>query len=162
VQLHGHGRRRRIQRGPQAIGQLSKEREIHARRYRCIQCGTTVTVAAPSVVRRRLYGACAIALALALFGLQGQTARSVREAIAPTAGHREPAEGASWSTLRRWASEAKAGTLTDDSRACPESFTLRQAAGRAAMMFQALGPRGADALERVWQGALNAHWRGSS
>jgi hypothetical protein len=52
--------------------------------------------------------------------------------------------------------------LTDDSRACPESFTLRQAAERAAMMFEALGHRGADANERVWQGALVAHWRGTS
>jgi hypothetical protein len=121
-----------------------------------------VTVAAPGVVRRRLYGACAIALALALFGLQGQTALSVREAIAPTASQREAAEGASWSTLRRWAGEAKAGTLTDDSRPCPDSFTLRQAAERAATMFQALGRRATDAIERVWQGAIEARWRGTS
>jgi hypothetical protein len=162
VQVHGHGKRRRTQRGPETIGQPSVEREVQGRRYRCTQCGATVTVAASGVVRRRLYGACAIALALALFGVEGQTARSVRGAIAPTASQRAPAEGASWSTLRRWAGDAKAGMLTDDSRACPDSFTLRQAAERAARMFQALGPRGAEGNERVWQGALVAHWRGTS
>ena len=83
-------------------------------------------------------------------------------AIAPTASHRGPAEGATWSTLRRWAGEAKAGTLTEDGHACPATFTLRQAAERLATTLQALGQRVANALERVWDGALEALWRGAS
>jgi hypothetical protein len=101
-------------------------------------------------------------LALALFGVQLESAHAVREAIAPTASARDPVEGATWSTLQRWAHEAKAGTLIEEGRPCPETFTLRQAAERAATTFSALGPRGADALERVWQGALAARWGGTS
>jgi hypothetical protein len=162
VQLHGHGRRSRMQRGPEAAGEPPVERDVGARRYRCKKCGTTTTVSARGVLRRRLYSAGAIALALALFGLEGQPACAVREAIAPTASPRGAAEGAGWNTLRRWAGEAKAGTLVDGSSACPGTFTLRQAAERAAMMFQALGSRGADKCERVFQGALETRWRGAS
>lgn len=162
VQLHGHGERRRRQRGPEAVGGPPTERGVGARRYECQVCGATVTVHPRGVLRRRLYGACGIGLALALFGSQMQSVHAVREAIAPTASARDPAEGATWSTLRRWAQEAKAGTLLVEGRACPESFTLRQAAARAATTLSALGPRGAEVLDRVWQGALAARWRGTS
>jgi len=120
-----------------------------------------MTVAPPGVLRRRLYSATAIGLSLALFGIEGHSARAVREAIAPTASHRSPAESATWSTLRRWAREAKAGALIDDS-ACPATFSLRQAAERVATSLRSLGRRGLDGLERVWHGALEAPWRGAS
>jgi hypothetical protein len=162
VQMYGHGERRRTQQGPEAVGKPPVVLGIGVRRYECQKCGATVTVAPRGVVRRRLYEARAIGLALALFGIQLQSAHAVREAIAPTVSARDPAEGASWSTLRRWAHEAKAGTLIVEARACPETFTLRQAAARAAMTFSALGPRGSGALERVWQGAPEADWRGAS
>jgi hypothetical protein len=162
LQMHGHGERRRTQRGPEALGQPPVERRVSVRRYKCKSCGATVTVAPRGVVRRRLYPARAIGLALALFGIQLASAHAVQEAIAPTASARDPAEGAAWSTLRRWTHEAKAGTLIVEGRACPETFTLRQAAERAATTLRALGPRGADILERVWQGAPEAHWGGAS
>jgi hypothetical protein len=162
VQMHGHGERERTQRGPATVGEPPVERSVAVRRYRCTRCGATVTVAPRSVARRRLYAASAIGLALALFGIQLASAVAVREAIAPTASARDPAEGASWSTLRRWAHEAKAGTLVAESRACPGTFTLRQAAERTAMTLQTLGQRGAEVLERVWQGAQAAHWGGTS
>jgi hypothetical protein len=160
--MHGHGERERTQRGPSTVGEPPAERSITVRRYRCTKCGATVTVAPRGVARRRLYAASAVGLALALFGIQLASAVSVREAIAPTASARDPAEGASWSTLRRWAHEAKAGTLLAESRACPETFTLRQAAERAAMTLQTLGQRAAAVLERVWQGAQAACWGGTS
>jgi hypothetical protein len=119
-------------------------------------------VAPRGVLRRRQYTACSIGLALALFGLELRSPREVREAIAPTASLHAPAECASWSTIRRWAREAKEGTLTEDGRACPETFTLRQAAERLATTLLGLGPRGEVPLERVWQGALEARWRGAS
>jgi hypothetical protein len=162
VQMHGHGARERTQRGPTAVGEPPVERGVAVRRYLCTKCGATVTVAPRGVARRRLYAASAIGLALALLGIQLASATSVRAAIAPTACARDPAEGAGWSTLRRWAQEAKAGTLVTESRACPETFTLRQAAGRTALTLQALGQRGAEVLERVWQGAQAAHWGGTS
>jgi hypothetical protein len=162
VQMHGHGERERTQRGPEAIGQPSSERSVGVHRYKCTKCGATVTVAPRGVVRRRLYAASAIGLALALFGIQLASATAVREAIAPTAIARATAEGATWSTLRRWAHEAKAGALVTESRTCPETFTLRQAAERTATTLQALGPRGPSVLERVWQGASEAHWGGAS
>lgn len=121
-----------------------------------------MTAVAPrGVVRRRLYGATAIGLSLALFGIEGYGARAVREAIVPTASHRGPAEGATWSTLRRWAREARAGALIEDS-ASPTTFSLRQASARVATSLMALGRRGLGILERVWQGAIEARWRGAS
>ena len=162
MQLHGHGERERTQQGPEGVGRPPAERSVGVRRYKCTKCGATLTVAPRGVLRRRLYGACGIGLALALFGIQAQSVRAVREAIAPTASARDPAEGATWSTLRRWAREAKAGTLIVEGRACPATFTLRQAAECAASTLQVLGQRGADTLDRVWQGALEAHWGGTS
>jgi len=162
LQMHGHGERPRTQRGPEAVGRPPGERSVVVRRYRCTKCGATVTVAPRGVVRRRLYAASAIGLALALFGIQVESAPAVREAIAPMASARAPAEGATWSTLRRWAHEAKAGTLVAEAHACPETFTLRQAAERAATTLRALGLRGAAVLARVWQGAPEAHWGGAS
>jgi hypothetical protein len=162
LQMHGHGERERTQVGPEAVGQPPVVKIVGVRRYKCRKCGATTTVAPRGVVRRRLYAASAIGLALALFGLEHLGVLAVREAIAPTASHQEPAEGAGWSPLRRWAHEAKAGTLIVEGRPCPETFTLRQAAERAAATFSALGPRGADVLERVWQGAPEAQWRGTS
>jgi hypothetical protein len=160
--MHGHGERERTQRGPEAVGRPAAERSVGVRRYKCKKCGATVTVAPRGVVRRRLYAASAIGLALALFGIQLESASAVRKAIAPMASARDPAEGATWSTLRRWAHEAKAGTLVVESRACPATFTLRQAAERTATTLRALGSRGAAVLERVWQGASQAHWGGAS
>jgi hypothetical protein len=162
VQMHGHGERKRQQRGPEAVGQPPSERSIGVRRYRCTKCGATVTVAPRGVVRRRLYPATAIGLGLALFGVERSSPSAVREAIAPTATACDPAEGAGWSTLRRWSREAKAGTLIAEAYECPATFTFREAAERAAMTLQALGQRGADLLERVWQGALRASWGGTS
>jgi hypothetical protein len=162
LQMHGHGERERTQRGPEGVGQPPSERSLGVRRYKCQKCGATVTVAPRGVLRRRLYAASVIGLALALFGIQRESPQTVRKAIAPTASARESGEGATWSTLRRWAGEAKAGTLTVEGRTCPESFTLRQAAERTASTLGALGPRGAPPLERVWQGALAAHWGGAS
>jgi hypothetical protein len=160
--MHGHGERERTQRGPTAVGEPPVERGVAVRRYLCTKCGATVTVAPRGVARRRQYAASAIGLALALLGIQLASATAVRAAIAPTVSARDPAEGAGWSTLRRWAHEAKAGTLVRESRACPATFTLRQAAGRTALTLQALGQRGAEVLERVWQGAQAAHWGGTS
>lgn len=160
--MHGHGERKRTQAGPRAVGEPPEARGIGVRRYKCKKCGATVTVAPAGVVRRRLYAARVIGLALALYGIQQQSVLAVREAISPTASTRDPAEGATWSTLRRWACEAKAGTLIEEARACPETFTLRQAAERAATTLQALGPREGGVLERVWHGAPEAHWRGAS
>jgi hypothetical protein len=162
VQMHGHGERRRTQRGPEAVGKPPVERSVGVRRYRCVKCRATVTVAPRGVVRRRLFAASAIGLALALFGIQRESVDAVQEVIAPTSSARDPAEGSSWSTLRRWAHAAKAGTLLVEGRGCPETFTLRQAAERAATTLQALGERDADVLGRVWQGALAAHWGGAS
>ncbi len=131
------------------------------RRYHCKACGAVIVVAPRGVLRRRLYAATAIGLSLALFGIEGHSARAVREAIAPTCSHRAPAEGAMWTSLRRWAREAKAGALLDAS-ACPAAFTLRQAAERIATSLMTLGRRGLGALDRVWEGAHEAVWRGTS
>jgi hypothetical protein len=121
-----------------------------------------MVVAPRGVVRRRLYGATAIGLALVLFGIEGGSAGAVRGAVSPTASRRSPAEGAGWTTLQRWTREAHAGTLIEDVGACPATFSLRQAAERVASSLMALGERAVGVLERVWQGALRVRWRGAS
>ena len=161
LQLVGHGLRARVQRGPEAPGRRPIDASVETRRYRCRVCGAVMVVAPRGVVRRRLYSATAIGLSLALFGIEGCSARAVREAIVPTVSHRSAAEGATWSTLRRWARQAKAGALLDDT-ACPATFSLRQAAERVATGLMALGRRGLGVVERVWEGALEARWRGAS
>lgn len=162
VQLHGHGQRKRTQRGPRALGEPPEESTVAVRRYLCKQCGATVTVRPRDVLRGRLYSATAIGLGLALFGLEGRSPHAVRQAIAPAPSRREQAEGATWSTLRRWAQQAKAGMLTEEGRPSPATFTLRKAAERLAAALGALGRRVGGMLERVWEGALEAHWRGAS
>ena len=161
LQIVGHGVRDRLQRGPPAPAQSPIEDLVTTRRYRCKLCGAVIVVAPRGVIRRRLYAATAIGLSLALFGIDGHSAAAVREAIAPTCSHRDRAEGATWTTLRRWAREAKAGALIHDS-GCPASFTLRQAAERVATSLMTLGRRGLSAHERVWEGANEAAWRGTS
>jgi len=160
--MHGHGVRSRSKRGPAAPGEAPQDGTVAVHRYRCKVCGQTVSVLPRGLVRRRLYAVTAIGLGLALFGVEGYSSAQVRSAVAPTASVREAAEGASWSTLRRWAHEAKAGTMLEAGRSCPEGFTLRQAAERLAVTLEALGSRGLERLERVWQGSLEARWRGAS
>lgn len=114
---------------------------VLARRYECQQCGACMLVVPSAVLPRRLYSACAIAVALALWGLLGETEAAVRARVSPLTVVGAAACGG-WITLRRWAADSRRGHLLATSRAPPASFTLRQHAERAAAGLEALAPAG--------------------
>lgn len=103
------------------------------------------------ILPRRLYTACAIGLALAMWALLGGTEASVRASISPFAVVGAAAGGA-WVTLRRWAADTVRGRLFATPRAPPLGFTLRQHAERAAGVLLALAPPGLGQAEAAFAG----------
>jgi hypothetical protein len=136
--VHGDGTRERQMWGPESAEGAPRMTAVRARRYQCQRCGTCMLVVPGEVLRRRLYTAPAIGLALALWALLGLTAARVRARVSPFARVGAAAAGR-WITLRRWAREMVGGRLFATWRAAPENFTLRKHAERAAAMLAA-GP----------------------
>jgi hypothetical protein len=101
VVLHGHGVRERQLWGPLEPGGTPQLTLVQLRRYRCTACGAAVTVGPSEALAGRLYTASAIALALALYGLQRLASAAVRALVSPMR-----VVGASsmvrWPTLKRW------------------------------------------------------------
>ena len=128
--LHGHGRRERQAWGPATPDGKPELRETQVRRYKCKRCCGTVTVAPLEVLRKRMYTAAAIGLALALFGLAGLSLREVRERVSPWATM-GAASAATWHTVVRWTDAVREGLLFDVRRP-PETWTPRKVAERAA------------------------------
>jgi hypothetical protein len=75
-----------------------------------VACGAVVTVVPCGVARRRHYGHAAIAMALALWALLGETAAAVRARVC---AFRITLCGGDWPTLRRWARAAGDGSLRE-------------------------------------------------
>lgn len=150
--VHGDGTRERQVWGPPSAQGTPTIRTVRGRRYECQRCGACMLVVPGEILKRRLYTAPAIGMALALWGLLGLTAALVRDRVSPfvvvgvaTAGR--------WITLRRWAQAASRRRLFATSRASPETFTLRRHAERAAAMLRALAPAGLPVTESVFAGA---------
>ena len=80
------------------------------RRYRCVACSAVITVVPRGVARRRHYGHAAIAMALALWALLGETVSAVRSRVC---AFRITVCGGDWPTLRRWARAAGVGSLRE-------------------------------------------------
>lgn len=139
IMLHGHGVRERQQRGPAAPDAAPEVASLMLRRYHCQKCGAVVTSAPETVAKHKLYSAPAIAWALALFGALKLAASEVRARVSPwrVVG---PLNAERWATLLRWTRAVRARSLFRRVRACPERFTLRQVAERAAMTLVALCP----------------------
>lgn len=91
----GHGKRKRTY--YEVVGLLVTVFVVFVRRFLCLRCGRTFTVAPGATLPRRRYTVRAIVLAIALHGLEGFTAREVRDRVAVA----ESDEG-SWPQLRRW------------------------------------------------------------
>jgi len=88
--------------GPEELGGRSVVGSITARRYRCTRC-TAVTMVVPRGVLPRLrYGAVAVALALALWTVEGQPSAEVRSRVSPFGVIGYDARRG-WRSLRRWA-----------------------------------------------------------
>jgi hypothetical protein len=139
VMLHGHGVRERQQRGPATPDAAAAVSGIIMRRYHCQQCGAVITAAPESVAKHKLYSAPAIALALALFGVLRMAARDVRQRVSPWRVIGD-LNAERWATLARWTRTVRTRKLFRRVRACPDRFTLRQVAERAAMTLAAQCP----------------------
>ena len=154
IGLHGHGLRERHQWGPATPGGLPELIGILVRRYQCQPCGAVVVVVPRGVLRRRLYSASAIALALALYGVAALAPGEVRRRVSPLRIVGATA-AAGWASLRRWAGAVRGGRLFPVVRALPAEATLRQVAARTAttLAAYALGGRGLSIDSAAFLGA---------
>jgi hypothetical protein len=138
IVLHGHGIRERQCWGPPRPDAKPELRETYVRRYKCRRCCGTATVAPRETLRKRLYSAAAIGLALALFGLVGLSLAQVRRRVSPfeSVG---ATSAATWRTVPRWTQAVREGRLFDV-RKPPDAWTPRRVAERAAATLAARGP----------------------
>lgn len=153
--LHGHGRRERQLRGPPDSESPPVTLVVRSRRYRCRRCAAVITVVPRGIEPRRHYSRPAIAVALARYGLLGESPRCVRRAVSPWSIVGETAaEG--WSTLRRWVAGVRAGVLFTSAR--PSASRSRRAiAARAAQTAIGHAPpttRHLSVLAQVFAGAV--------
>lgn len=102
--LVGHGTRERQVLGPCTAEGRPEVIVLRLRRYRCRHCGAIVTSAPAGLLRRVLYGAVAVALALGLWAHGQQPGVLVRARVSPLRSGAERWHG--WRSLRRWARSA--------------------------------------------------------
>ena len=158
MQLHGHGTRERQVRGPGGSEQPAATVLIVARRYRCLRCGAVIVVVPREMRARRLYSACAIGLALALWGWALATASEVRRRIRP-ATQLGATAAMGWATLRRWARAVASQQLVVSAPPAGPHATLRQVAASAAATLAASAEpttRGLSVAQRAFLGAAHA------
>jgi len=92
--------------------------DVRVRRFLCRLCGAVIRVGPRGLVPRRRYGAGAIALALALWGLlppglqkAGESAEAaIRRRVSPWPIV-SPESGSRWLSLHRWLDAARGGSL---------------------------------------------------
>jgi hypothetical protein len=144
--------------GPTEAGGTPAALTVPCRRFRCLPCGAVVLVVPRAMLPRRWYSASAIALALALYGIEGAPPPTVRRQVSPfgKVGYRA---AAGWVTLGRWTEAVRARRLFPHVRPCPARFTRRQVAERAATTLGSRAPPPMDAplVVRAFNGA--AHLR---
>jgi hypothetical protein len=153
VHLWGHGLRGRQVRGPLAFGADPGLVTIDGRRYQCQACDAVVIVEPRTVLRYRHFSGSAIALALALFGVEGASAVEVRRRVSPwrTVGH---AACRGWLTLHRWIDVARQGLLLPAVRHRAAGDDRRVAARVArAVASRAPPPWDASIAARAFAGA---------
>jgi hypothetical protein len=145
IVLHGHGLRARDQWGPLDATAAPSVSEVVGRRYACQACGAVLLVVPGGVLRRRLYSAAAIALALAVWSIESKPPAEVRARVSPWM-RVGPTAAAAWASLRRWAKAVRRGRLFPVVRELPADATLRQVAARAATTLAALAPSSVEGL----------------
>jgi hypothetical protein len=106
---------------------------------------------------RRWYSASAIAQALALFGLGQKSPAEIRRQTSPFKVVGTTA-AAGWATICRWCDDVRDGRLFSDVRRCPDEFTRREVAERAATSIGSRAPPPVDAslTVRAFVGAARA------
>jgi hypothetical protein len=102
--LVGHGIRERQVLGPLTAEGHPEALVVKLRRYRCRQCEAIVTSAPRGLLRHLLYGAVAVALALALWAHAKHPGARVRARVSPWRPGSERWHG--WRSLGRWARSA--------------------------------------------------------
>lgn len=142
--------------GPRDREGTGEQVVVEVRRYLCRACGAVLTVVPRELLPGRLYGATAIALALALWGLERRSAQEVRQTVASWWLVRE--EVRSWASLRRWAAEARDRKLWPRLHVvlCGDS---RDLAGEVASALAGFAPptdRAGPMTARTWTGAMHA------
>jgi hypothetical protein len=155
IVLHGHGLRARDQWGPPDATAPPELGEIIGRRYECQRCDAVLLVLPRGVLQRRLYSAAAIALALALWGVDDLASAEVRARVSPWRIIGDTA-ARGWASLRRWAKAVRAGALFACVRGSGEGSRLREIAARAATTVAAYAPSRADALPTSTRAFLGA------
>jgi len=143
--IHGHGVRTRDQWGPLSAASPPEVGEVVCRRYHCLACGAILLVVPRGVLRRRVYTAGAIALALALWGVEGLVPGEVRRRVSPWRIFGASA-AQSWASLRRWARKVREGALFACVRASPEGALFRAIAARTATTLAAYAPSAVEAM----------------
>lgn len=152
----GHGTHERTIWGPPTASGAPVQIVVRLQRFLCRACNVTCTVVPQGVATRYRYGAFAIALAFALWGLENWPPGAVRAAISPW-----QLVGASqcgrWRSLARWAGDALEGRLFRG-LALHRSFAAgpaRAIATRVAQLAASRAPpsdRSLDLRHRVWRG----------
>lgn len=123
--LHGHGFRDRQVCGPPDVDSMPTWVVIACRRYLCTSCESILTVVPRGVAPRRHYGHAAIAMALTLWAIAGESEAEIRRRIcARQISVESPAR---WPTLARWARAARDALGAT-------SLSLKDAAARAAQI----------------------------
>ena len=157
LRLHGHGLRVRQMLGPQEALGKAVAVEVSCRRYLCLICDAVVLVVPGEMLPRRWYSASAIAQALALFGLGQKSPAEIRRQTSPFKVVGTTA-AAGWATICRWCDDVRDGRLFPDVRRCPDEFTRREVAERAATSIGSRAPPPVDAslTVRAFVGAARA------
>lgn len=155
IVLHGHGFRARDQWGPPDATAPPEVIEVLGRRYECQACEAVLLVVPGGILRRRLYSAAAIALALAVWSLEEKAPAEVRTRVSPWRVVGAAAAGG-WASLRRWAKAVRGGRLFPVVRALPDEAHLRQVAVRTATTLAALVPSSLESLPLTTRAMLGA------
>jgi hypothetical protein len=143
--------------GPTEAGGASQMLTVACRRYLCLACDAVLLVVPAAMLPRRWYSASAIALTLALYGLERQPPAAVRRQTSPFKMVGAAAAGG-WVTIRRWVDAVRSGRLFSHVRPSPPHFTHRQVAERAATTLGSRAPPPMDASlsARAFAGAALA------
>jgi hypothetical protein len=130
---------------------------VRCRRFRCLRCAAVVLVVPRAMLPRRWYSGSAIALALALYGIEHAAPTTIRRRVSPfkVVGYRA---ATGWVTLGRWVDAVRAGRLFPQVRPSPTEFTRRQVAERAATTLGSRAPPPMDAplTVRAFGGAAHS------